>query len=217
MASIKMLSAQTTRTIEAIVAQVPGDGTPLYVGEKDGPYMRLVVEKIAPDTYSFAHYYTQNGDAMRDPEMIFFRLTGGFWSTSYFLNDGMGIEQDAVRIVRDAVTGKPISFENLLHVRVQSDMCDFAGTWMRNIRAQHPDFFAPKAPPAAPPAPRTIPCPPPVVSVAPPAVEAPRATKASAKTRARRASRPVATVSAPGKVRPVRYACDPSRRDYASV
>ena len=42
-----------------------------YRKAKAPGFMDLVVEKIAPKTYSLAHYYVQNGDMMRDPEITF--------------------------------------------------------------------------------------------------------------------------------------------------
>ena len=47
-----------------------------YIRIENPPYMRLVVEYIGQGprglpAISVAHYYEQNGDAMRDPEMVF--------------------------------------------------------------------------------------------------------------------------------------------------
>lgn len=35
-------------------------------------YDRLVIEKIAPKQISVAHYFEQNGDAVADPDIVFF-------------------------------------------------------------------------------------------------------------------------------------------------
>ena len=40
--------------------------------------MDLVIEKISENRLSVAHYYTQNGDLMSDPEIVF-RIDGGRW------------------------------------------------------------------------------------------------------------------------------------------
>ena len=47
-----------------------------YIRLDNPPYMRLVVEYIGPGprglpAIAVAHYYEQNGDAKRDPEMVF--------------------------------------------------------------------------------------------------------------------------------------------------
>ena len=41
--------------------------------------MPLAIEKIGDDRLSVAHYYTQRGDLMSDPEVVF-RLTGDTWT-----------------------------------------------------------------------------------------------------------------------------------------
>ncbi|MFI3249738.1 MAG: SNF2-related protein, partial [Eubacteriales bacterium] len=69
---------------------------PLLSGETDHityhnePYMPLVVEKIGSNEYSICHYYEQNGDLMRDPEITFIVEDKVVKPTSY-LQDGMGI------------------------------------------------------------------------------------------------------------------------------
>jgi len=71
------------------------------------PYMPLVIEKISDNEVSVAHYGELNGDAMRNPEMVFkivpdtsIRLTKKgmvkkdivVWKPTYFRNDYMGAE-----------------------------------------------------------------------------------------------------------------------------
>lgn len=46
-------------------------GEPFHLSVENVPYMRLVVEVVAIGEVSVAHYYQQNGDAMRDPEIVF--------------------------------------------------------------------------------------------------------------------------------------------------
>lgn len=41
-------------------------------------FMPLVIEKLAEDRVSVAHYYTQMGDLMSDPEIVF-RVEGSEW------------------------------------------------------------------------------------------------------------------------------------------
>jgi Domain of unknown function (DUF6908) len=47
-----------------------------YIRLENPPYMRLVIEHIGDGprgmlAIAVAHYHEQNGDAMRDPEMVF--------------------------------------------------------------------------------------------------------------------------------------------------
>lgn len=48
--------------------------------ERDGDaLMPLVIEKIGTDRLSVAHYYTQMGDLMSDPEIVF-HIDNGVWT-----------------------------------------------------------------------------------------------------------------------------------------
>jgi len=42
-------------------------------------YEPLVIEKVGADQLSVAHYYTQNGDAIADPDIVFWIGPGGLW------------------------------------------------------------------------------------------------------------------------------------------
>jgi len=47
----------------------------------------LTIEKIGDDLLSVGHYYTQRGDLMRDPEVVF-RVDGDRWWPIEFRRDG---------------------------------------------------------------------------------------------------------------------------------
>lgn len=82
---------------------------------------RLVVEKIGDSEYSIAHYYEQNGDAMRAPE-ITFRLDEqkhAIYPTS-FLQDDLGIFYEVEEVDPSQVFG----------------LKKFMGEWFENIRQQ---------------------------------------------------------------------------------
>lgn len=102
---------------------------------RSGSYMPLVVENIGEITvfatdwpaYSLCHYYTQNGDMMRDPEMCFARVKAegeDYFVPYYFRQDGgLPIEQMAIR-------GKGYL------KRMQHDHAVFARKWLSNLRNQ---------------------------------------------------------------------------------
>jgi hypothetical protein len=100
------------------------------------PYMRLVIEDIqipGPDVHpslSVAHYGEQNGDAMRDPEMLFelVEISGQIRLVPYyFRNDYVGVEQYS-RLNQDGVT--------LVRPQLFREHRSFARLWDRNLRAQ---------------------------------------------------------------------------------
>ena len=112
-----------------------------YIRIENEPYMSLTIEdlpKDANDNYliSVCHYGKQNGDAMRDPEMVFriVKITEKKfnrklskievsevekWFPVYFRNDYMNVEQDVIE--------KP----NLV-----LKLGDFPRIWNTNIRQQ---------------------------------------------------------------------------------
>jgi hypothetical protein len=79
--------------------------------------MRKPTDIVNGDTISVCHYGEQNGDLMRDPEMIF-KKSDDTWIPTYYRNDYVGIEQM-----------EPTEKEKL-------DMADFANIWMTNIKLQ---------------------------------------------------------------------------------
>ncbi len=100
------------------------------------PNMRLVIEDIqspGPDGHpslSVAHYGEQNGDAMRDPEMLFEMVEGAGrirLEPYYFRNDYVGVEQHS-RLNQDGVM--------LVRPELVREHQRFARMWDRNLRAQ---------------------------------------------------------------------------------
>jgi hypothetical protein len=107
-----------------------------YIRIENEPWMTLVIEDIqerGPNglpAISVAHYGQQNGDLMRDPEMIFeaeefgeeLNLVPFYWR-----NDYAGIEQYSA-FTQDGRT--------LLNGNLRREHIAFAGTWDANLRAQ---------------------------------------------------------------------------------
>ena len=102
------------------------------IDNSDGTYMPVHIELIdRTEKYthiSLAHYGQQNGDAMRDPEMLFalHKETQQF-IPYYYRNDYCGIEQNSVKWSEDGIA---------LNSRLQAEHTTFANQWLRNIAAQ---------------------------------------------------------------------------------
>lgn len=103
----------------------------MKIDKAHGVFMALCVERIghakgkwAGPLYSFAHYYEQNRDLMRDPEIVFLAADAGIYPLSY-RQDSLGMDEEYL----DLATGR-------LDAAKQSDLCDFAELWMRNIQEQ---------------------------------------------------------------------------------
>ena len=100
-------------------------------------FMPLSVEDIGqtPDglrQVAISHYGEQNGDLMRDPEMVFaFQEIDGdpFAEPVSFQNDYMGIYQEVYSYNGE---GK----RTHVHPRLKNELRSFASMWFRNLKHQ---------------------------------------------------------------------------------
>ena len=101
--------------------------------ENNPAFMPVCVERISETAFgpifSVVHYYEQNGDLMRDPEMTFLRLPDGRYSPLSYRQDGLGLYQESVILGEN---GNPEKFIPAM----QRDHALFAGQWMQNIKDQ---------------------------------------------------------------------------------
>ena len=125
------------RTI-ALILQEAGKLPPgFHFRIQNPPWMALSIEEtpergpLGFRAVSVAHYGEQNGDLMRDPEMLFeMELRGGIYVLSpfYWRNDYLGIEQYSRRRDEEG---------NLLVLaRLQRNLESFAELWDNNLRSQ---------------------------------------------------------------------------------
>ncbi|GHU01342.1 hypothetical protein FACS1894147_01000 [Spirochaetia bacterium] len=90
-------------------------------------YMPLTIEIIEKNQLSLCHYGEQNGDLMRDPEMVFYKNQTAEFSPIYFRNDYLGVEEFSVRI-----DGGSFACDEAL----QKEHTEFADMWIKNIGIQ---------------------------------------------------------------------------------
>ena len=125
-----------------VLAQLLGTDTAVRI-RVDG-YMPLSIEAIGTSAdgnrlISLCHYGEQNGDLMRDPEMVFELFTHGEASAAEplsFQNDYMGLFQEVYRY-DDA--GK----KTHVKTRLKAELKSFARTWFKNLKEQ--GFVSPEA------------------------------------------------------------------------
>lgn len=109
----------------------------LKISNTEG-YMPVVVERVGSiatgpyagsELISVAHYGEQNGDLMRDPEVVFIRDRNGNYFPDGIRNDYMGTNHQVVTYDN---SGHPVRF----NPRGQRNIAVFCGQWMDNIRDQ---------------------------------------------------------------------------------
>jgi hypothetical protein len=93
-------------------------------------FMRLVIEHVGTgprggELVSVAHYSEQNGDPMRDPEIVF-EVVAGQWHP-------VSIQQDYVGSYREAVF---VAEDGKVYVRpaLARDIAAFVRIWDRNLK-----------------------------------------------------------------------------------
>ena len=124
---MKTLDKKATEILRTLLALQTA-----VIDNTDGADMPVHVELIDKTEnyhhFSLAHYGQQNGDAMRDPEMLFaLHKESQQFIPYYYRNDYCGIEQYSVRWTNEGI---------LLNRRLQADHTTFANQWLRNIAAQ---------------------------------------------------------------------------------
>jgi len=128
---MKAINARAQKTMDILTANCK------HIGDHDKfhtePYMDVSVEYIGHCNlgllFSIAHYYEQNGDLMRDPEMCFIKGGDGEYYPYYYRQDGLGIEWECI------IWDEKGSVQGI-QKNEQEDQAVFAGTWMRNIKRQ---------------------------------------------------------------------------------
>jgi len=103
---------------------------------ENSPYMPLSIEVIGRFgrdeglEISVCHYGEQNGDLMRDPEMIFIKPPNGNYYPYYFRNDYLGKEEYSAEFAPDG------SGIESYRPRLQRQHAIFAGQWAANLKEQ---------------------------------------------------------------------------------
>jgi hypothetical protein len=98
----------------------------------NGTFMAACVEIIGRTglgpLVSVAHYYEQNGDLMRDPDVVFVIGADQHVYPISYRQDGLGIDQEAAYMEDGQWKVK---------AKMQADICDFCNdTWFPNINEQ---------------------------------------------------------------------------------
>lgn len=142
---MKKINQEATKTFCQLMDKM---GIEEYRQFTSGGFMPLTMEQItgaecistpygAGQRYSLYHHYLQNGDVMRDPEMVFIVIDHRKDVKEYALaavypqlyrQDGLGIYEESITIENNRLTTyKPAR---------QAAHCSFANQWLKNIKWQ---------------------------------------------------------------------------------
>ena len=121
------------KNVKAIIDLLGGLASFRHVRLECAGFMPLVVEAIGTGPrglpmVSLAHYYSQNGDAMRDPDMVFEVDAAGQFHPVSFQQDNLGLYDEAV-FVDDA--GRV-----MVRPRLVKDLALFGRQWDKNLKEQ---------------------------------------------------------------------------------
>jgi len=136
---MKVINQKAAEFFEACINRLPEGETSCKLDENapGSAIMALCIEQIGGNKYgklySFAHYYEQNGDLMRDPDIVMLRsvnpdaLTGKhqFFPISY-RQDGLGMDREYVVFAEDGNGWR-------IDKHQQADLAVFCGQWAKNI------------------------------------------------------------------------------------
>ena len=131
------LSPKATATFNKIIkgCENVGDSNQIF---SDNGFMPVSVECIGEITtgsfagtkvYSICHFYSQNSDLMRDPEVTFYKFVTGKVFPASYRQDGLGIDRTYMTIEDEKIR---------FNANAQKDLVSFcAGTWFPNIEEQN--------------------------------------------------------------------------------
>lgn len=120
--------APMQRVVETILrahglTQAFAEATEFHLKLENAPYMPLVIERQG-DVVAVMHYFIQQGDVMRDPE-VEFKLP--HWTPTSITQHPVGIYREVSTFAND---------RHMLNSRLLRELEAFARLWAMNLRAQ---------------------------------------------------------------------------------
>ena len=123
---MRVLSLKSSALLEAVTAGLKV-GEARVIDNTGGTYMPLHVDRIGEKTFALAHYYTQNGDRVCDPDGEFVKTEDGWLPTALQLCTG-----HYTRAVELDDNEKPVG----VRPKALAELHGFAAMWLRNVESQ---------------------------------------------------------------------------------
>lgn len=129
---MKAISLGAQAVLELLIDGLEGTNTHRKIDNAPGTYMAVTVERVGAQRWSVAHYYEQNGDLMRDPEVVFWKGADGRYYPCEWTQDGAPGSYAYQLLIEFDDAGRPARVLD----RRQRTTATFCATWMANIKAQ---------------------------------------------------------------------------------
>jgi len=125
----------TYQHFATVLSQLLGNDTAVRLTVKG--YMPLSVEHIGQSAegnrlIAISHYGEQNGDLMRDPEMVFEMHT----SASPHMAEPLSFRNDYMGLVQEVYGYDDSGKKTHVNVRLKQELTSFARTWFTNLKEQ---------------------------------------------------------------------------------
>lgn len=135
---MKSVDSAARKTLDALTEWVFEVGDHRKIDNTEGAYMAVRVEcigRVGEGTLiSIAHCFMQNGDLMRDPDVVFYKQNAfnERFPAEYY---PVSFEQSALGIYREAVLFGGGAVESVIP-KLQHDIVSFCDDWIKNIKIQ---------------------------------------------------------------------------------
>lgn len=129
---MKAISKTAKKVMDTLTRDVKGAKRHKKIDNTEGTFMPVHIEQVGRcdlgQIFSVAHYYIQEGDKMRDPDMEFIKGEDGNYYPTSFWQDAPLKRDDAVEWKDGEIAG--------IRPKLQVQLATFANTWMKNIAFQ---------------------------------------------------------------------------------
>ena len=129
---MKPINQRAKKVMDVLTEGIDNIGDHKKIDNTEGTFMPVVIDCIGGCNYgliySIAHYHSQAGDLICDPDMVFIKaeMDGNYYPVSF--EQGGVIRKEAIIIKDGKVTG--------IWEHEQCMQKNFANMWMENIRQQ---------------------------------------------------------------------------------
>jgi len=129
---MKAINQRAEKVMNTFTENINNIGGHKKIDNTNGTFMPISVERVnkceAGIIFSVTHYYEQNGDLMRDPDMEFIKgADGKYYPISFWL--------DAPPIRDETVEWEDGEIKSI-RPKMQAKLVTFANMWLKNIKEQ---------------------------------------------------------------------------------